>query len=211
MPRREPALPTDIRVAGMHHLRTVDPRMAAVIAAVGPCRLPRRRGYFASLVRAIIGQQVSGHAAVAIRRRVYAVLGGTPTPEAILAAGDAALRGAGLSRQKQGYLRDLAEKVQRKEVRLQRLGRWSDADIIAHLTQVRGIGLWSAQMFLMFVLNRPDTLPVGDLGIQKGFQAVYGLRKLPAPKRMLQLAAPWRPYRTIGSWYLWRALDGPAN
>ncbi len=201
----------DIRTLGARHLRSVDARLARIIGQVGPCRLSRRRGHFASLVRAIIGQQVSTAAATAIRGRVYAALGGRPTPDAIFRASDAALRGAGLSRQKVSYLRDLAEKVEAGEVRLQRIGRLGDEEIIAHLTQVKGIGRWSAEMFLMFVLNRPDVLPVDDLGIRKGFQQVYGLRALPAPKRMHQLAAAWRPYRTIGSWYLWRSLDGPAN
>lgn len=194
----------------MEHVRTADARMAAVIAQVGPCRLTRRRGHFAALVRAIVGQQVSSSAARTIHARVCAALGGTPTAEAIRACSDAALRGAGLSHQKLSYLRDLAERVHVGDVNLRGLNRLDDDAIISHLTQVRGIGRWTAEMFLMFVLNRPDVLPVDDLGIRKGFLHVYGLRKLPPPRRMEQLARPWRPYRTVGCWYLWRVLDGPA-
>ena len=211
MAARAPAVSHDLRLAGVRHIRAADPRMREVIDGVGPCLLARRRGRFEALVRAIIGQQVSGRAADTIRQRVYKVLGGFPSPEAVMRTSDATLRGAGLSRQKQSYVRDLAHKVHAKEVRLARIGRMEDEAVIAHLTQVKGIGRWTAEMFLMFVLNRPDVLPVDDLGIQKGFHHVYGLRKMPSPKRMAQLAAPWRPYRTVGCWYLWRALDGPAN
>ena len=193
-------------------MRAADARLAAVIDRVGPCRLRKRRGHFAMLVSAIVGQQVSGAAARTIYGRLCETLGGgAPTAEAVLAASDDALRAAGLSRQKLSYLRDLAEKVDRKQVRLQGLGRLEDEAIVEHLTQVRGIGRWTVEMFLMFVLNRPDVLPVDDLGSQKVFVHVYGLRKMaPTPARMRQLAAPWQPYRTVGAWYLWRCLEEPS-
>lgn len=202
----------DLKRDGVVHIMAADARMAVVIDRIGPCKLARRRGRFAALVRAIIGQQVSGAAARTIYARVCeAVEAQVPTPEAVLKTPDAALRAAGLSRQKLSYLQDLAEKVYTRQVRLDRLGRLDDDAIIDHLTQVRGIGRWTAEMFLMFVLQRPDLLPVDDLGIQKGFQHVYGLRKLPTPERMRTLAKPWQPYRTVGCWYLWRSLDGDAD
>lgn len=181
--------------------------MARAIEAVGPCRMELRRGRYAALVRAIAGQQVSTAAARSIYEKLRRGVGGYVTPDRIAAATDAELRSFGLSRQKVSYLRDLTTRVDDGALRLDRMTALDDAEVIAALTEVKGIGTWTAEMFLMFVLGRPDVLPVGDLGIRSGFKRVYGLRGEPTPRRMHQLAMPWRPYRSIGSWYLWRALD----
>lgn len=194
--------------AAVRHLRAADPKLARFIDAVGPCTLKARRDRYAALVRAIVGQQLSTKAAATIYGRVTELLDGhAPTPAGTARLSDRALRGAGLSGQKVRYLRDLTERVQSKHLPLHRLGRYEDEEVIRLLTEVRGIGRWTAEMFLMFVLMRMDVLPVGDLGIQNGFVRVYGLRKRPPPERMHRLAAAWRPYRTVGSWYLWRSLD----
>jgi DNA-3-methyladenine glycosylase II len=198
-----------LRAVGPQHIASVDPKMKRLIERVGPCALPRRRGRFASIVRAIVGQQVSTAAAQTIYGRLRAAAGGHVTPERVIALGVPALRAAGLSGQKVGYILELSAKVQDRTVRLERLPGWDDEAIVEHLTQVKGIGRWSAEMFLMFVLNRPDVLPVADLGIRNGFVRVYGLRTPPKPGRMEELAAPWRPFRTVGAWYLWRSLDLP--
>lgn len=181
--------------------------MAEVIDAIGPCALPARRGRFKSMVRAIVSQQISVKAAQSVFARVTGAAGGFVTAERIGRLSMDELRACGLSGQKASYIDDLARRVRTGELRLDRVGRLDDEGVIEHLTQVRGIGRWTAEMFLMFVLNRPDVLPVDDLGIQNGFARVYDLRKRPDPRRMERLAAPWRPYRTVGCWYLWRSLD----
>jgi DNA-3-methyladenine glycosylase II len=185
--------------------------MARLIAGVGACELPRRHGRYASLVRAILSQQVSTSAARTILGRLRLAAGGHLSAERIAGLDDARLRAVGLSRQKAGYVRDLSARVLSGDLRLDHVHKLDDEAVIAHLTQVKGIGRWTAEMFLMFVLNRPDVLPVDDLGIQNGFMRLYGLRKRPTAERMQALASPWRPYRTIGCWYLWRSLDGPAG
>jgi len=181
--------------------------MAGVIEAAGPAQIPRRRSRYAALVSAIISQQVSTTAARAIRRRVQSAAGGFLTAERLAALGESELRGAGLSRQKVAYIIDLTERVRSGRLRLDSMHRLGDEDVVAELTKVHGIGRWTAEMFLMFVLGRTDVLPVGDLGIQEGFVRVYGLRGRPSVRRMAELAAPWRPYRSIGSWYLWRSAE----
>jgi DNA-3-methyladenine glycosylase II len=183
-----------------------DPAMARVIDKVGPCRAELRdQGtHFHSVLRAIVFQQLSGKAAATIHGRVEAIYGGRgPLPHELLATEDATLRAAGLSRQKLGYLRDLAAKA----ALLDDLHELPDEEIIARLTQVKGVGVWSAQMFLMFRLGRPDVLAAGDLGIQKGVQKAYRLRSRPTPKRVLAIGEKWRPYATTACWYLWRSLD----
>lgn len=197
----------DLRNQGTRHLARVDERLARLIEQVGPCRLPRRRGRYASLVRAIIGQQVSMGAARAIHGRLRAAAGGYVTAERLAALDTTTLRRCGLSRQKCVYIRDLTERVLDSRLRLEAMTHMSNEAVAADLTAVAGIGPWSVDMFLMFVLNRPDVLPIGDLGIRKGFMRVYGLRKHPTPERMRRLAEPWRPYRTVASWYLWRSLE----
>ena len=186
--------------------------LGRAIARVGPCRFrPLTDGsHFDFIVRSIVYQQLSGKAASTIHRRVLEALGGTASPEALRAVPDARLREAGLSRQKLSYLKDLASKVGAGEVRLDGLESADDQGLVARLTQVKGIGRWSAQMFLIFRLGRPDVLPDGDLGIRKAVQQVYGLRRLPSPERVRRIGRPWSPHATIASWYLWRHLDGPA-
>jgi len=159
------------------------------------------------LVRAIVGQQVSTGAARAVYARLRAAAGGYISPERLAALDGSALRTCGLSKQKCTYVRDLTGRVLDGRLRLDALPRMSDEAVAVRLTAVAGIGPWSVDMFLMFVLNRPDVLPVGDLGIRNGFVRVFGLRKPPTPERMRRLAEPWRPYRTVASWYLWRSLE----
>src|SRR4051812_30529376 len=170
----------------LNHLRTVDPVMARVIKAVGPCRFAARddHTHFHHIARAIVYQQLSTLAANTIHGRFIALFDSeAPEPREVVAMDDARMRAAGLSRQKASYIKDLAARVHAGELQLDRVEQMSDAEIIESLTRVKGIGVWSAQMFLMFRLGRPDVLPTLDLGIQKGVQKAYGLRKLPAPKR----------------------------
>jgi DNA-3-methyladenine glycosylase II len=188
-----------------------DPVLASIIRAHGPCELGAARDrfdHFAMLVRAIVFQQLSTKAATTIHTRLVAYMpGGAPTPEALAAVTEAQLRAAGISRQKAGYLRDLAEKVHGGAVPLDAVDAMSDEEVITTLTQVKGIGRWTAEMFLIFRLQRPDVLPLGDLGIINAIQKAYGLRKKPTPDRLRKLGEAWRPYRSIASWYLWRSLD----
>jgi len=185
-----------------------DPRLGALIKRVGRCALPdaRTREPFASLVRAILSQQLSGKAAETIHGRVLALVGGpdSMTPARLLAVDPTALRAAGVSRPKISYLRDLASRVEDGRLDLIALETQSDDDVIAAITAVKGMGRWSAEMFLMFRLNRPDIFPVGDLGIVKGVQKLTGMKRRPAPRTMMRLAEMWRPYRSIAAWYIWR-------
>jgi DNA-3-methyladenine glycosylase II len=192
------------------HLKRADPTLAAVIARVGPCRFePRAEGtHFEAVARAIVYQQLSGKAAGTIHGRFHALYGGrAPEPDELLATPDDRLRGAGLSRQKVGYLRDLAGRVAAGDVPLGRVELLGDDEVIAALTRVKGVGRWTAQMFLMFRLGRPDVLPDLDLGVQKAIQLAYGRRAMPKPADVLRVGRPWAPYRTVASWYLWRSLD----
>lgn len=192
------------------HLRQADPVMAQVIARIGPCRVSVDTDgtHFGAVARSIIYQQLSGKAAATIHGRVLALYGDAqPTPRQLLATDDAALRAAGLSGQKTRYLKDLAARASERRFGMERLHELDDDAIIERLTAVKGVGRWTAQMFLMFRLGRPDVLPDLDLGIQKGIQRAYGLRRLPTPKQVLRRGAPWAPYRTIASWYLWRMAD----
>lgn len=177
--------------------------------AVGPYRPGDRTGgsHFEALIRAIVFQQLSGKAATTIHNRVLALFPDqTPTAERVLGASDDQLRAAGLSRQKIGYLRDLAARVQSGELPLDHVDTLSDADLIAHLVQVKGIGRWTAQMFLMFKLGRADVLPDLDLGIQNAIKRAYRKRKV-VPKDVLRIGANWTPYSSVACWYLWRSLD----
>lgn len=191
------------------HLQKVDPVLRDVIARVGPCTLrPIAEGsHFEHVARAIIFQQLSTKAATTIHGRVQALCGGALNPEPLKRLSDEPLRQAGLSRQKLSYLRDLATRTSAGSLAIGSLQDLPDEEIIHQLVQVKGVGLWTAQMFLMFRLGRPDVLPVLDLGIRKGVQRAYRLRKLPEAKRIEKIAAPWAPYRTIGSWYMWRVLE----
>jgi DNA-3-methyladenine glycosylase II len=184
--------------------------LAALIRRHGAPTLTRTRDPFASLAKAIVYQQLAGAAAATIHGRFVALFGerrGYPTPAEVLAMPLPRLRGAGLSNQKASYVLDLAAHVADGRVPVKRLGRMSDADVIAALLPVKGVGRWTIDMFLMFGLNRPDVLPTGDYGVQQGVKAFFGLRKPPTPAKMIALTKAWAPYRSIGSWYMWRALE----
>jgi len=204
--------------AASAHLRAVDPVMAALIDRVGelpepsrPSTRPNPGEHYAGLLRAIVGQQLSTRAAAAIWQRLLGHFDGRqPTPEEVLAADPEELRAAaGLSRAKTSYLRSLAEHVIEGSLELDRLEELDDDAVIAELVAVKGIGEWSAHMFLMFQLERPDVLAPGDLGIRRGVQIAYGLPELPTPTEVIALAERWRPYRTTACRYLWRAIDAP--
>ncbi|MDQ5955335.1 MAG: DNA-3-methyladenine glycosylase, partial [Patescibacteria group bacterium] len=174
-------------------------------------RPPEReaRSVFQSLVRSIIYQQVTGKAAAAIMARFVALYPGEefPSPLTVRDTSIETLRSAGLSGQKAAYIKDLAEKCTDGTIDERLLPAMSNDEVVEHLVRVKGIGEWTAHMFLITTLERLDVLPVGDLGIQKGFKALYKLRKLPTPKKMEQLAKPWRPFASVASWYLWRVAD----
>jgi len=185
-----------------------DPVLAEVIAGVGRCRLGVRRGgsSFAYLARAILSQQISVAAARSIAGRMRERFGTPLRPEDILGATDDELRGLGLSRQKAAYLRDLAERT-RDGLPLGRLARMPDQRVIETLTVVKGVGVWTAEMYLMFRLGRPDVFPVDDLGIRNAMKRAYRMRGVPKPDRMRRIAGRWRPWRTVACWYLWQSLD----
>jgi DNA-3-methyladenine glycosylase II len=193
----------------LHHLRTADAKLAPVIDRHGAPTITPTTDAVRSLARAIVSQQLSGKAAATIWERVLALYPGRrfPRAAAILATPDAALRAAGLSGAKAAALKDLARHVVDKKLVPARLPAATDEEVAAMLLPVRGIGPWSVDMFLMFALARLDVLPVGDLGIRKGMQRHFGLRKLPEAERMTKLAAPWRPYRSVAAWYMWRLLE----
>jgi DNA-3-methyladenine glycosylase II len=188
-----------------------DRALGAVVERVGPCDLRRgrpRQAHFAELARMILYQQLAGRAAAAIHGRFAALFdGGGPTPEAVLALSPARLRAAGLSGAKAASVRDLAEKVVAGDVKLDRLGRLPDEEIVRELTLVRGIGRWTAEMFLMFQLGRLDVWPVDDYGVRKGYAAIYGHDEPPTAKELVPLGEPFRPYRSVAAWYCWRAAD----
>jgi DNA-3-methyladenine glycosylase II len=203
-------MPENDTRAALAYLRKVDPTLGLIIARVGPYRLERRRTgtHYDALVRSIVFQQLSGKAAATIHRRLCELYPRkNPRAELVLASSDELLRGAGLSRQKIGYLRDLATRVADRSLPLAHLGRLPDDAIVEHLVQVKGIGRWTAQMFLMFRLGRPDVLPDLDLGIQTAIQRAYGLKKRPTPKDVLRIGEKWRPYASVASWYMWRSLE----
>jgi DNA-3-methyladenine glycosylase II len=204
----------------LHHeatraLSAADPRLAALIAEVGPCKLaahhslsPDPSTFFESIVESIVSQQLSTKAADTIFARVLALGNGKLLPpDELLRIEEPVLRAAGLSGQKIAYMRDLCEKVRSGAVRLDELPKLDDEGVIEHLRRVKGVGRWTAEMFLIFRLGRPDVLPVADLGIQQGMKKLYNMRKDPTPERMQKTAKPWRPYRTIACWYLWRHYE----
>ena len=202
----------------MAHLASSDKVMAGLIARIGPMSIERRRrgrpkgDAYGALLRAIVGQQLSVKAAATIFDRVLAIFGGRmPTAEELLAADEAELRGAGLSGRKVEYLKDLAARVESGELELDRFGELSDEEIVAELTAVRGLGVWTAHMFLIFHLHRPDVLPVGDLEIRRCVRSEYHLAELPRPAELTRIAAPWRPYRTFACLYLWQVAHSAAR
>ena len=195
--------------AATRHLARSDAVIAAIVGRVGRCRfeIDRGGGPYASLVEAILYQQLAGSAAVAIFGRLRERMGRRHArPEDIAALSDLELRKVGLSRQKIGYLRDLTVRVQ-DGLALHRVHRMDDDGAIDTLTQVKGVGRWTAQMYLMFRLGRLDVLPVDDYGVRKAMQKAYRMRQLPKPVRMERIAEAWRPYRSVACWYLWRSLD----
>ena len=200
--------------AAVRHLKRADPVMARVIDTVGRCEYApyHDRPHFDALISSIIYQQISGKAADTILRRVQALYDDSfPTPHQLLETADARLRSAGLSRQKIGYLRDLAGKAATGAVPFESLHALEDEIVIDSLVSIRGVGRWTAQMFLMFRLGRLDVLADGDLGVQNAIRRAYRLRKRPTPERVRKIGAPWAPYRTIACWYLWRSLGGTAG
>jgi DNA-3-methyladenine glycosylase II len=189
------------------HLKKSDPVLRSIIERVGPCRMEFGPPEFSSLAEAIIYQQLNGRAALTIFKRFAALAGDPLTPEGILKLTDAQMRSVGLSKQKSAYLKDLAAKTHDGSLDFARLAHASDEDVIEHLTQVKGIGVWTAHMFLMFSLRRPNVLPTGDYGVQVAVKKHYKKRKLPKPKDMAKIAKCWEPYRSVACWYLWRSLD----
>lgn len=184
-----------------------DPILAAIIRRAGPYRMDYREPVFESLVRSIVYQQLSGKVASVIYRRFSEALGGKVTPESILKLRPERMRKLGLSGQKTEYIRELAKHTKRGSVVFEKLPEMDDAEVIEHLTQVKGIGVWTAQMFLMFALRRPNVLPTGDLGVRMAIKKAWDLEELPKPDEMERLAAGWRPWASVASWYLWRSLD----
>lgn len=194
----------------IEHLSRADPVLGSIIERVGACRIGLRREgtHFDALVRSIVFQQLSGKAASTIHGRFVALYGaGGPRPLAVRDTDDGVLRGAGLSRQKISYLKDLADKVDSGALPLDDIDAMTDDEVIAHLVQVKGIGRWTAQMFLMFRLGRADVLPELDLGIQNAIRRAYRMRRRATPKDVLRRGAKWRPYSTLACWYLWRSLE----
>lgn len=191
----------------IQHLRQADPVIAEIIERVGPYRVKYNDPVFGSLVRSIVYQQLSGKAAATIFGRLLASTGDPICPDAILRLSFDELRSIGLSKQKATYIRDLAEKTQSEQVVFEKFRRMTNDQIIGSLTQVKGIGVWTVQMFLMFSLRRPDVLPCGDLGIRNAVQRAYRLKEPPIPSKLEQIGQRWRPYCSVASWYLWRSLE----
>ena len=191
----------------VRHLTQADPVLRAIIKRVGPYRMEYGDPEFHSLAEAIIYQQLNGKAAVTIFKRFAALAGEPLTPEGILKLSEEQLRSVGLSKQKSSYLRDLAAKTHEGKLDFGRLPKLSDDEVIEHLTQVKGIGVWTAHMFLMFALRRPNVLPTGDFGVRMAMKKYYKKRKLPKPDQMEKIAKAWEPYRSVACWYLWKSLD----
>lgn len=193
------------------HLRAHDPVLAPIIAASGPCTMRPHRNYYQALVSSIISQQLSVKAAATIKRRFCELFGlrEIPAAEQILTKSIDELRSAGLSRSKALYVRDLAQHVVDGRVRFDHLDELSNEAVIAELVPVKGIGIWTVHMFLMFCMGRLDVLPVGDLGIKNGMRQLYGLDHAPSPDEMAAIAQTyhWHPYESVASWYIWRSLD----
>jgi DNA-3-methyladenine glycosylase II len=191
----------------LSHLKKADPVMRGIIERVGAYRMEFGPPEFHSLAEAIVYQQLNGKAAVTIFKRFAALAGEPLTPEGILKLSDEQLRSVGLSKQKSAYLKDLAAKTHEGLLDFSKLPEMPDEEVIEHLTQVKGIGVWTAQMFLMFTLKRENVLPTGDYGVQAAIKKHYRKRKLPKPHVMEKIAKCWEPYRSVACWYLWRSLD----
>jgi DNA-3-methyladenine glycosylase II len=197
--------------SALQHLRKCDPILARIIQDVGPFKIEYREPVFETLVRSIVYQQLSGRVASVIFGRLHAAAGEeTLTPAGIMKLRPERMRKVGLSAQKTLYIRELARRTKKGEVVFESLPETDDLAVIEQLTRVKGIGVWTAQMFLMFALRRPDVLPVADLGIRSAMKKAYGLEELPKPAEMESIAAAWKPYTSVACWYLWRSLDGKA-
>jgi DNA-3-methyladenine glycosylase II len=191
----------------LNHLKSADVLLASIIERVGPCSITYREPTFEALARAIVYQQLSTKAAATIYGRLQEAVGGRVSPQTIQQLSVPEMRRAGLSKQKIGYIRDLAEHAISGKVDFARLPDMSDQEVIVALTDIKGIGVWTAHMFLIFALRRPNVLPVGDLGIRMAIKQLYKKRKMPLPKDIERLAKSWHPYCSIASWYLWRSLE----
>jgi len=199
-------LRTDPWASAVAHLVGVDPRWVPLIQRAGACQLRPRRDRFGTIVRAIIGQQISARAAATIDARLRGLAGAVHEPLALIAQGEAGLRSVGLSGVKARYVLNVAEAAVEGRLPLAQTGRWKDEAIVARMTEIKGIGVWTAQMYLIFAMNRPDVLPTGDLGVRAGLRTFYGLAEMPTPAQCVPLAEPWRPFRSVAMWYLWRGL-----
>ena len=193
------------------HLKGSDPILSEIIDRVGEYRIEFRDPDFETLVKSIVYQQLSGRVASVIFERLRRAVKGSVTPQAILKLRPSRMRTLGLSGQKTAYIRDLARHTRDGAVVFEELDGLADLDVIERLTKVKGIGVWTVHMFLIFALRRHDVLPVGDLGIRNAIRRAYHLQELPTPAEMEQIAARWRPYCTVASWYLWRSLEPNAN
>jgi DNA-3-methyladenine glycosylase II len=192
------------------HLRKNDPVMASIIERVGPFRMAYREPVFETLVRSIVYQQLSGKAAATIFGRLSDALGGEFTPQTMLKLSPRKMQSLGVSRQKREYIRDLAKKTLAGDIDFELCAELDDDEIIARFTSVKGIGVWTVHMFLMFALQRPNVLPVGDLGVRSAVKKAYGLEALPTPADVARIAEKWHPYCSVASWYLWRSLENAA-
>jgi len=195
----------------IRHLRKSDPVLAGIIDRVGDYRIEFREPDFETLVKSIVYQQLSGRVANVIFGRLSRAAGGTLTPETILKLRPARMRAVGLSAQKTEYIRDLARHTRAGRIRFEELNDLPDEEVMARLTAVKGIGVWTVHMFLIFALRRLDVLPTGDLGIRNAIRHAYGLDAMPAPADIEAMAERWRPFCTVASWYLWHSLEPNAN
>jgi DNA-3-methyladenine glycosylase II len=191
----------------VRHLKNADPVLSALIERVGPYRREYGEPSFESLARSIVYQQLNGRAAATIYGRLEALAGKPLLPEGILGLREEQMRSVGLSKQKLSYIRDLATRTATGEIDFACLPEMSDEDVVEHLTRVKGIGTWTAHMFLIFALRRPNVLPTGDFAVQVAIRKLYRKRKLPKPAQMEKIAKCWEPYRSVACWYLWRSLD----
>ena len=192
----------------IQHLKRADPVLASIIERTGPYKIQYREPIFQTLVRSIVYQQLSGKAALTIFNRLAEAAGVNPmTPEAVLRLRMPKLRKLGLSQQKAAYIRELARLTRDGEVQFERLPEMDDTAIVEALTRVKGVGVWTVHMFLIFALRRPNVLPVGDLGVRAAMKKAYALADLPKPADMQRIAASWHPYCSIATWYLWRSLE----
>ena len=195
----------------IHHLRSNDPVLSAIIEQVGDYGIRFSPPVFETLVKSIVSQQLSGRVASVIFGRLSAAVKGVVTPQSILKLRPSRMRSLGLSTQKTAYIRDLARHTRAGTVVFEDLPSLPDEEVILRLTRVKGVGVWTAHMFLIFALQRTDVLPTGDLGIRNAIRKAYTLESLPTPDEMERMANRWRPYCSVASWYLWRSLESDAN